>query len=145
MTTTMTTRFPWHQRQRRLRRVVRRLLDWASRCPSVFSPSSLSLLMSSSSSQPRLQTPPHWCRRDHPPSSPPIPMTTTTTTTRFPRHQWRRRPQRLVHRLRDWASRCPSVFLPSSSSSSLMSSLSSQPRRWYQTGFFGWPLRRTVG
>jgi hypothetical protein len=40
------------------------LRDWALRCPSIISPSSSSLLMSLSLSQPRLRNPPHWCRRD---------------------------------------------------------------------------------
>ena len=40
------------------------LRDWASCCPSIIFPSSLSSLMSSSLSQPRLRTPPHWFRRD---------------------------------------------------------------------------------
>jgi len=43
---------------------VCRLQDWASHCPSIISPSSLSSLMSSLLSQPHLQMPPHWCRRD---------------------------------------------------------------------------------
>ena len=53
-----------------------------------------------------------------PPTTPPLMM--TTTTTRFPRHQQRRRTRHVVRRLRDWASRRPSVVSPSSSSSSLL-------------------------
>jgi hypothetical protein len=43
---------------------VCRLRDWALHFPSIISPSSLSLWMSSSSSQPRLRMPPHRCRHD---------------------------------------------------------------------------------
>ncbi len=55
---------------------VCRLWDWASRCPSINLPSSSSSLMSSLTSQLRLQTPPHRCCRDcqRPPMGAHIPV-----------------------------------------------------------------------